>query len=141
MSIFREYDIRGIVGKDLTPALAEHIGLAYGTCAAKSGATSVAVARDGRTSAIEMRDAVIKGITACGVDVVDIGVCPTPLLYFALFTLPVGGGVMVTASHNPPEYNGFKLSIGKASMHGADIQRSEERRVGKECRSRWSPYH
>jgi len=122
VSIFREYDIRGIVGKDLTPALAEHIGLAYGTRAAKSGATSVAVARDGRTSAIEMRDAVIKGITACGVDVVDIGVCPTPLLYFALFTLPVGGGVMVTASHNPPEYNGFKLSIGKASMHGADIQ-------------------
>ena len=122
MSIFREYDIRGIVGKDLTPALAEDIGLAYGTRAAQSGATSVAVARDGRTSAIEMRDAVIKGITACGVDVVDIGVCPTPLLYFALFTLPVGGGVMVTASHNPPEYNGFKLSIGKASMHGADIQ-------------------
>jgi phosphomannomutase/phosphoglucomutase len=122
MSIFREYDIRGVVGKDLTPKLAEQIGLAYGTRAAQSGATSVAVARDGRTSAIEMRDAVIKGITACGVDVVDIGVCPTPLLYFALFTLPVGGGVMVTASHNPPEYNGFKLSIGKASMHGPDIQ-------------------
>ena len=122
MSIFREYDIRGIVGKDLTPKLAEQIGLAYGTRAAQSGAKSVAVARDGRTSAIEMRDAVIKGITACGVDVVDIGVCPTPLLYFALFTLPVGGGVMVTASHNPPEYNGFKLSIGKASLHGRDIQ-------------------
>jgi phosphomannomutase/phosphoglucomutase len=122
MSIFREYDIRGIVGKDLTPRLAEQIGLAYGTRAAQSGAKSVAVARDGRTSAIEMRDAVITGITACGVDVVDIGVCPTPLLYFALFTLPVGGGVMVTASHNPPEYNGFKLSIGKASIHGADIQ-------------------
>ena len=122
MSIFREYDIRGIVGKDLTPRLAEQIGLAYGTRAAQSGAKSVAVARDGRTSAIEMRDAVITGITACGVDVVDIGVCPTPLLYFALFTLPVGGGVMVTASHNPPEYNGFKLSIGKDSLHGRDIQ-------------------
>src|SRR5207247_7149141 len=125
MSIFREYDIRGIVGKDLTPALAEHIGLAYGTRAALSGATSVAVARDGRTSAIEMRDAVIKGITACGVDVVDIGVCPTPLLYFALFTLPVGGGVMITASHNPPEYNGFKLCLGKDSLHGAAIQSLE----------------
>ena len=126
MSIFREYDIRGIVGKDLTPKLAEKIGLAYGTRAARAGATSVAVARDGRTTAIEMRDAVIEGITACGVDVVDIGVCPTPLLYFALFTLSVDGGVMVTASHNPPEYNGFKLSIGKASMHGADIQRLKD---------------
>lgn len=126
MSIFREYDIRGVVGKDLTPKLAEQIGLAYGTRAARAGAQSVAVARDGRTTAIEMRDAVINGITACGVDVVDIGVCPTPLLYFALFTLPVGGGVMVTASHNPPEYNGFKLSIGKASMHGAAIQAVQE---------------
>jgi phosphomannomutase/phosphoglucomutase len=126
MSIFREYDIRGVVGKDLTPKLAEQIGLAYGTRAVLAGATSVAVARDGRTTAIEMRDAVIKGITACGVDVVDIGVCPTPLLYFALFTLSVGGGVMVTASHNPPEYNGFKLSIGKASMHGPDIQALKE---------------
>src|SRR5438552_19074268 len=69
-----------------------------------------------------MRDAVIKGITACGVDVVDIGVCPTPLLYFALFTLPVGGGVMITARHNPPEYNGFKLCLGKDSLHRAAIQ-------------------
>jgi phosphomannomutase/phosphoglucomutase len=126
MSIFREYDIRGVVGKDLTPKLAEQIGLAYGTRAARAGAQSVAVARDGRTTAIPMRDAVIKGITACGLDVVDIGVCPTPLLYFALFTLPVAGGVMVTASHNPPEYNGFKLSIGTASMHGPDIQALRE---------------
>jgi phosphomannomutase/phosphoglucomutase len=126
MSIFREYDIRGVVGRDLTAALAEQIGLAYGTRAARSGARSVAVARDGRTTAIEMRDALIKGITACGVDVVDIGVCPTPLLYFALFTLAIGGGVMVTASHNPPEYNGFKLSIGKVSLHGAEIQALKE---------------
>jgi len=126
MSIFREYDIRGVVGKDLTPKLAEQIGLAYGTRAIRAGAKSVAVARDGRTSAIEMRDALMRGITACGVDVVDIGVCPTPLLYFALFTLPVGGGVMVTASHNPPEYNGFKVSIGKASLHGPEIQALRE---------------
>jgi phosphomannomutase / phosphoglucomutase len=122
MSIFREYDIRGVVGRDLTPSLAEQIGLAYGTRAVRAGAKSVAIARDGRTSAIEMRDALIHGVTACGLDVMDIGVCPTPLLYFALFTLPVGGGVMITASHNPPEYNGFKLSIGQASLHGAEIQ-------------------
>src|SRR5437867_9014382 len=121
MSIFREYDIRGIVGKDLTAELAEKIGRAYGTRAVRAGAKSIAVGRDGRTSAMAMREALLKGLLGCGLDVVDIGVCPTPLLYFALFTLPIGGGVMITASHNPAEYNGFKLSIGKESLHGAAI--------------------
>src|SRR5438132_4471511 len=122
MSIFREYDIRGIVGKDLTAGLAEKIGRAYGSRAVRAGAKSVAVGRDGRTSAMAMREAILKGLLGCGLDVVDIGVCPTPLLYFALFTLPVGGGVMITASHNPPEYNGFKLCLGKDSLQGAEIQ-------------------
>src|SRR2546425_1061963 len=125
MSIFREYDIRGIVGKDLTVELAEKIGRAYGSRAVRGGAKSIAVGRDGRTSAPVMREAVLKGLLGCGLDVVDIGVCPTPLLYFALFTLPVGGGVMITASHNPPEYNGFKLCLGKDSLHGAAIQSLE----------------
>ena len=122
MSIFREYDIRGVVGKDLTVKLAEQIGRAYGSTAVRAGSKAIAVGRDGRTSAVEMRDAVLRGLLGSGLDVVDIGVCPTPLLYYALFTLPVGGGVMVTASHNPPEYNGFKLCLGKDSMHGAAIQ-------------------
>ena len=122
MSIFREYDIRGVVGRDLTVKLAEQIGRAYGSRAVRAGARSVAVARDGRTSAMQMREAMITGLTKCGLDVVDIGICPTPLLYFALFTLPIGGGVMITASHNPAEYNGFKLSIGKESLHGAKGQ-------------------
>ena len=121
MSIFREYDIRGIVGKDLTVELAENIGRAYGSRAVRAGAKSIAVGRDGRTSAMAMREALLKGLLGCGLDVVDIGVCPTPLLYFALFTLPVGGGMMITASHNPPEYNGFKLCLGKDSLHGAAI--------------------
>ena len=120
--IFREYDIRGVVGTELTPALAEKIGRAYGSLAIRAGAKAVAVGRDGRTSAMQMREALLKGLLGCGLDVVDIGVCPTPLLYYALFTLPVGGGVMITASHNPPEYNGFKLCLGKDSMHGAAIQ-------------------
>src|SRR5437879_10722823 len=119
MSIFREYDIRGIVGEDLTAELAEKIGRAYGSRAVRAGAKSIAVGRDGRTSAMAMREALLKGLLGCGLDVVDIGVCPTPLLYFALFTLPVGGGVMITASHNPPEYTGFKLCLGKDSLHGA----------------------
>src|SRR2546426_5426441 len=125
MSIFREYDIRGIVGKDLTVELAEKIGRAYGSRAVRAGAKAIAVGRDGRTSAPVMREAVLKGLLGCGLDVVDIGICPTPLLYFALFTLPVGGGVMITASHNPPEYNGFKLCLGKDSLHGAAIQSLE----------------
>ena len=122
MSIFREYDIRGVVGEELTPALAEKIGRAYGSLAVRAGAKAVAVGRDGRTSAMQMREALLKGLLGCGLDVVDIGICPTPLLYYALFTLPVGGGVMITASHNPPQYNGFKLCLGRDSMHGAAIQ-------------------
>jgi phosphomannomutase / phosphoglucomutase len=122
MGIFREYDIRGVVGTELTPALAEKIGRAYGSLAVRAGAKAVAVGRDGRTSAMQMREALLKGLLGCGLDVVDVGVCPTPLLYYALFTLPVGGGVMITASHNPPQYNGFKLCLGKDSMHGDAIQ-------------------
>ncbi len=122
MSIFREYDIRGVVGEELTLALAEKIGRAYGSLAVRAGAKTVAVGRDGRTSAMQMREALLKGLLGCGLDVVDIGICPTPLLYYSLFTLPVGGGVMITASHNPPQYNGFKLCLGKDSMHGAAIQ-------------------
>jgi phosphomannomutase / phosphoglucomutase len=122
VSIFREYDIRGVVGTELTTDLAEKIGRAYGSLAVRAGAKAVAVGRDGRTSALEMRAALLKGLLGCGLNVVDIGVCPTPLLYYALFTLPVGGGVMITASHNPPQYNGFKLCLGKDSLHGAAIQ-------------------
>lgn len=122
MSIFREYDIRGVVGKDLTVKLAEQIARAYGSTAVRAGAKTIAVARDGRTSAMEMREAVLKGLNGCGLNVVDIGVCPTPLMYFSLFTLPVDGGVMITASHNPGEYNGFKMCLGKEAMHGAAIQ-------------------
>jgi phosphomannomutase/phosphoglucomutase len=122
MALFREYDIRGIVGTELTEDMAERIGRAYGSLAVRAGAKAVAVGRDGRTSAMQMRAALLNGLLGCGLDVVDVGVCPTPLLYYALFTLPVGGGVMITASHNPPEYNGFKLCLGKDSMHGDAIQ-------------------
>ena len=126
MSIFREYDIRGIVGKDLTVELAEKIGRSYGSRAVRAGAKAIAVGRDGRTSAPVMLEAVLKGLLGCGLDVVDIGICPTPLLYFALFTLPVGGGVMITASHNPPEYNGFKVVSGASTIHGEQIQEVRE---------------
>jgi phosphomannomutase/phosphoglucomutase len=121
--IFRQYDIRGIVGKDLTVEAARAIGAAYAAYLADHGASgAVVVSRDNRPSGPMLRDALIDGLTASGVDVVDIGVVPTPLNYWALHHVPCAGGIQITGSHNPPEYNGFKLSIGTGSMHGDDIQ-------------------
>jgi len=125
--IFREYDIRGIVGRDLTPELAGEIGKAFGTILRRKSLRRLAVGRDGRESSPELYRRLVKGIGSTGVGVTNIGICPTPLLYFALFRLPVDGGVMITASHNPSEYNGFKLCIGKDTLYGEDLQRIRER--------------
>ena len=121
--IFRQYDIRGIVGKDLTVEAARAIGVAYAAYLTKrSTHGAVVVSRDNRPSGAMLRDALVEGLTTSGMDVIDIGEVPTPLNYWALHHLPVVGGIQITGSHNPPEYNGFKLSIGTASMHGEDIQ-------------------
>jgi phosphomannomutase/phosphoglucomutase len=122
MALFREYDIRGIVGEELTEPVAERIGRAFATLARERGARTVAVGRDGRASSPALRTSLIEGLRAGGLNVVDIGVCPTPVLYFALFTLAVDGGVMITGSHNASEYNGFKVCLGKEALHGDDIQ-------------------
>ena len=122
MSIFREYDIRGIVGKDLTVEVTESIGRAYATLALERGCKTVAVGRDGRLTSLELRDRFIIGVNSTGLNVLDIGVCATPHLYFALFTLPVDGGVMITGSHNAAEYNGFKMCVGKDALYGEGIQ-------------------
>ncbi len=121
--IFRQYDIRGVVGEDLTTEAAYAIGRAYAAHLAELGRSgSVAVGRDNRPSGEALRDALVDGLTGCGVDVIDVGVVPTPLLYWSLHHLPVVGGIQITGSHNPPEYNGFKLSVGKESLHGGGIQ-------------------
>ncbi len=120
--IFREYDIRGIVGQDLTEAVTERIGRAFATLGKEKGVKAVSVGRDGRPSSPALRDSLIRGLTAGGLNVVDIGVCPTPVLYFSLFQLPVDGGVMITGSHNASEYNGLKLCVGKEALHGEEIQ-------------------
>jgi phosphomannomutase/phosphoglucomutase len=122
MSIFREYDIRGVFGTDLTVTLAESIGRAFATHIRRGGGKRVAVGYDLRLSSPVLRAALVSGIRATGIDVVDVGLCPTPTLYFSLFQLPVDGGVMITASHNPSEFNGFKLCVGRASLFGEQIQ-------------------
>jgi phosphomannomutase/phosphoglucomutase len=120
--IFRQYDIRGIVDHDLTTEAATAIGRAYATLLRDRGVTgTVAVGRDNRPSGGALRDALVEGLTSAGASVVDIGVVPTPLLYWSLHHLSVVGGIQITGSHNPPEYNGFKLCVGHDSLHGAAI--------------------
>jgi len=120
--IFREYDIRGLVDRDLTAGVAELLGKGLGTMVKRTGGRSVAMGRDCRESSIRFRDALANGLTSTGIHVVDIGVVPTPLTYFAANTLPVEGLAMITGSHNPPEYNGFKIGAGKTTFHGSEIQ-------------------
>ena len=122
--IFREYDIRGIVGQDLDEEVMELLGKAYTTyLRGKKKYNTVVVGRDGRLSGKAFANAVIDGITACGVNVIDIGEVPSPVLYYALNTLKVDGGLMLTASHNPKEYNGMKVGIGKTTIFGKEIQK------------------
>jgi phosphomannomutase/phosphoglucomutase len=125
--IFRQYDVRGIVGRDLTPEVARAIGQGFATLLAARGITgAIAVGRDNRPSGAALRDALVEGLTGSGVHVVDVGVVPTPLLYWALNHEPVVAGIQITGSHNPPEYNGFKLCVGTDSLHGDGIQALRE---------------
>jgi len=120
--IFREYDIRGLVDKDLTEEVVEKLGLGLGTTLRRRGGKRLVVGRDCRESSTRFRHALIKGLMATGCHVLDIGVVPTPLTYFAANTLPVDGLAMITGSHNPPEYNGFKMGVGKTTFHGPEVQ-------------------
>jgi phosphomannomutase len=121
-SILREYDVRGIVGDTLSDADARALGRSYGALAIAEGATRIAVGRDGRNHSPEMESALIEGLTASGLDVVRIGMGPSPMLYFATATLGVDGGIQVTGSHNPADYNGFKMLLKGRSVFGEEIQ-------------------
>ncbi|MGK6353617.1 phosphoglucomutase/phosphomannomutase PgmG [Sphingomonas sp. DT-207] len=118
----REYDIRGIVGKTLGPDDARAIGRGFATLLRRAGGTRVAVGRDGRVSSVELEAALVEGLTASGCDVVRIGMGPTPMLYYAEATLEVDGGVQITGSHNPGDYNGFKMVFQHRPFFGEDIQ-------------------
>jgi phosphomannomutase/phosphoglucomutase len=124
--IFRQYDVRGIVDEDLTDDVVRKLGRGYGAYMLDLGHTQVSVGHDARVSSPRFRDALIKGILSTGLNVVDVGLVPTPTLYFSLFHLDVQGGVMITGSHNPPEFNGFKLAVGHATLYGPEIQKIRE---------------
>lgn len=122
-AIFREYDIRGIAGKDLTEEAATAIARAYAAFLAERGARgALAIGRDNRPSGVALHRALVGGLLESGVDVVDIGIVPTPVAYWSQHKLDVVGGIQITGSHNPPEYNGFKLGLGTKPVYGADIQ-------------------
>lgn len=121
-AIFREYDIRGIAARDLTDEVAISVGRALGTRLAREGARTLCIGRDVRESSPRLAERVSEGILATGMDLVDIGVVPTPVLYYAILETGAGGGVMITGSHNPIEYNGFKLCRGTAPIWGDEIR-------------------
>src|SRR5690606_15451067 len=127
--IFRQYDIRGLVGPDLDASVAYTLGRAFGTLLRREGPNRprAVLGRDNRLSSDELAQGFREGLNAAGVDVLDVGTVPTPVLYFAAATLESDGGVQITGSHNPPQYNGFKLSIGGRSIYGERIQ--ELRRI------------
>ena len=125
--IFREYDIRGIAGTDLSEEVVERIGKAFATSLRRKRPNNCAViGHDGRLTSRSYAHAVMDGITACGMNVIDIGEVPTGILYFGLVTLPADGGIMITGSHNPKEYNGLKIAVGHSTIHGKQIQRLRE---------------
>jgi phosphomannomutase/phosphoglucomutase len=125
--IFRAYDIRGIVGKTLTPAIVRDIGRALGSIARERNAATFAIGRDGRLSGPEFAKALAEGLNAAGADVIDVGMAPTPVAYFAAHHLGCGSCVAITGSHNPPDYNGLKIVVGGNTLYGEDIQEIRNR--------------
>jgi len=129
-SVFKAYDIRGVVGQTIDEQFAQHLGRAFGTEALAAGERAVAVGRDGRVSGPALAAALIRGLASTGIDVVDLGAVTTPMLYYVAATRAAHGcrsGIQITGSHNPKDYNGFKMVLGGRAIYGADIQRLRER--------------
>jgi phosphomannomutase len=129
-SVFKAYDIRGIVGKTIDETFAEHLGRAFGSEAIAAGEKAVAVGRDGRLSGPAFSAALIRGLASTGLDVVDLGAVTTPMLYYVAATRSRKGcrsGIQVTGSHNPKDYNGFKMVLAGRAIYGDDIQKLRQR--------------
>ncbi|MDQ5896887.1 MAG: phosphomannomutase [Pseudomonadota bacterium] len=135
-SAFKAYDIRGIVGQALDEQFAEHLGRAFGSEALALGETAVAVGRDGRLSGPSLSAALMRGLAATGLDVIDLGAVTTPMLYYVAATrgeIGCRSGIQVTGSHNPKDYNGFKMVLGGVAIHGESIQRLRQRMEAENC--------
>jgi phosphomannomutase/phosphoglucomutase len=124
--IFREYDIRGVAETDLTSPVIEALGRGFAAYLKPKGISAVTVGYDARISSPRLCDDICRGLTASGINVTVLGLCPTPALYFSLFHLNPGAGVMITGSHNPAEFNGFKLCVGKDTIYGEEIQKLKQ---------------
>lgn len=120
--VFREYDVRGVVDRDLNDEFVYNLGKSIGTYGRNKGVKTMTIGRDCRLTSEKYQNAITKGITSTGIDVIDIGLCATPILYFSIRYLKTDGGVMVTGSHNPPEFNGFKICVGPDTIYGEEIQ-------------------
>ena len=121
--IYREYDIRGVIGEDIKEGDFISLGKGFGTYLNRLGRKKIVLGRDCRLSSPKIRDGVMDGLISTGCSVVDVGICPTPTLYFAIRHLKADGGIMITASHNPPHYNGFKICSGFDTIYGKEIQK------------------
>ncbi len=138
--IFKAYDIRGVLGSTLDAAIAKQIGLAFGSAARAKGENTVVIGRDGRLSGPELSAALAEGLQATGVDVIDVGMVATPMLYFATHALSAHSGIMVTGSHNPPDYNGFKMVLAGEAIYGDAIQSLYRRILGKDFQTGQGSY-
>jgi len=142
--IFREYDIRGVVGEDLTEETVQELGMGCGSYFTNHGIKRITLGRDCRLSSDRLHDALLEGLLASGMEVTDVGICPTPLLYFSIVHLRKEGGVMITGSHNPPVFNGLKVCAGKDAIYGEELQnvrRIVEKRDYVRGRGRVSNYN
>ena len=124
--IFRKYDIRGLVEKDFTPEVVRALGRAYGTYVMRDGNSRIAISGDIRPSSPLLIDNFSKGLLECGITVIQLGIVPTPVNYFSMFHLMIDGAVQITGSHNPPEFNGFKISYEQSAFYGDQIQGLKE---------------
>ncbi len=124
--IIREYDIRGVADRDFSDEACYLLGRAVGTFERRAGKQRITLGRDCRLHSERIRDGVLRGLVECGLDVTDIGMCVTPLLYFSVNHWDLDGGVMITASHNPPQDNGLKICVGKSTIFGPDLRRLGE---------------
>lgn len=127
--IFRKYDIRGVYGREVTESFAELLGKTFGSFLIKNGESEIIVGMDNRKSSPSIKESLVKGLISTGMNVIDIGIVVTPIFYYATYLYKIKGGIMVTASHNPAEYNGFKIQFGEGTVYGDELLKLREKMI------------